>query len=218
MRCRIDCHIMSQKRWLSLTHAAEQLDVHPSTLRRWADNGSISVMITPGGHRRFDATEIDQFAESQKVRSAVALQEIWTESAIAKSRQEIKEQPDKKWLTGQSRESRTQHRVLGQRLVGLVMQYVAAEDSVADDLLDDAKQVGQAYAQIGQSVEMPLTEILQASMTFHETMLETSLELPEKARIRPETNRRLLKRINRILNTVHLSIVGHYESYDHASR
>ena len=39
--------------WLTLSEAAEQLGVHPTTLRRWADNGDIPVSVTPGGHRRF---------------------------------------------------------------------------------------------------------------------------------------------------------------------
>ena len=38
--------------WLSLKAASKKLNVHPTTLRRWADNGDIPVMLTPGGHRR----------------------------------------------------------------------------------------------------------------------------------------------------------------------
>ena len=45
---------------LSLTEAASLLGVHPATLRRWADQGDILVMVTPGGHRRFPRSEIDR--------------------------------------------------------------------------------------------------------------------------------------------------------------
>ena len=41
------------ERWLTLSQAAQELGVHLTTLRRWADNGDIPVMLTPGGHRRF---------------------------------------------------------------------------------------------------------------------------------------------------------------------
>lgn len=208
---------MGDGRWLSLKKAAELLDVHPSTLRRWADSGAIGVMLTPGGHRRFDANEIGQFAQSQRVRSTVALQETWKEKAIANSRQEARES-DADWMQMQNDASRLQHRQLGKRLVGLVMQYVAVDDDADADLLGEAQEIGTDYARVGLSVGMKLTDMLNASMMFHDTMLETSLELPEKARVKPETNRRLLKRINQLLNTVHLAIAHHYETHDYTSR
>jgi len=40
-------------RWMSLGEAARLLGVHPATLRRWADEGVIRCLRTPGGHRRF---------------------------------------------------------------------------------------------------------------------------------------------------------------------
>ena len=34
---------------LTLSDAAALLGVHPATLRRWADQGDVLVMVTPGG-------------------------------------------------------------------------------------------------------------------------------------------------------------------------
>ena len=34
--------------------AAKALDVHPNTLRQWAQDGHIKFTVTPGGHRRYD--------------------------------------------------------------------------------------------------------------------------------------------------------------------
>ena len=39
--------------WLTLGEASRMLGVDPDTLRRWADNGKVDVLKTPGGHRRF---------------------------------------------------------------------------------------------------------------------------------------------------------------------
>jgi len=57
---------MDKKEWLSPKQAAEQLGVHITTLRRWADGGDISVMVTPGGHRRFALADIERFAEERR--------------------------------------------------------------------------------------------------------------------------------------------------------
>jgi len=52
--------MLSSKPLLSLKEAAHLLNVHPSTLRRWADQGDILAVVTPGGHRRFSQQEIER--------------------------------------------------------------------------------------------------------------------------------------------------------------
>ncbi len=44
---------------LRLAEAAALLDVHPDTLRRWADEGKVRSLRTPGGQRRFTRADID---------------------------------------------------------------------------------------------------------------------------------------------------------------
>jgi excisionase family DNA binding protein len=51
--------------WLSLGPASRLLGVDPDTLRRWADEGRIEVYATPGGHRRFDAAEIERIVSAR---------------------------------------------------------------------------------------------------------------------------------------------------------
>ena len=203
------------KNWLSLKAAADQLGVHPSTLRRWADDGAISVMLTPGGHRRFAQADIDQFAASEPVQSTVAVQEVvqqqWAQKAIAQSRQGVDSRQKSSWMKAQDSESRIQFRLLGQRLVGLTMQYIAMHDG-GEELLDEARDIGRIYAKTSIQTGMPLTETLRASLFFHNTLLETSLQWPESATVSAETNQHLLSRINSLLNTVHLAIAGQYES------
>ena len=58
--------------WLTLTQAAKRLNVHPTTLRRWTNNGEIPFMLTPGGHRRFAESALIQFAEARQGLRAAA--------------------------------------------------------------------------------------------------------------------------------------------------
>ena len=48
--------------WLSLHEASQRLNVHPATLREWADRGRIRTFRTPGGHRRFSVEDVDALA------------------------------------------------------------------------------------------------------------------------------------------------------------
>src|SRR5207249_7961743 len=48
--------------WLSMQEASERLHVHADTLRQWADRGRIRTFRTPGGHRRFQAADVEALA------------------------------------------------------------------------------------------------------------------------------------------------------------
>ncbi|MGB1250424.1 MAG: MerR family transcriptional regulator [Candidatus Promineifilaceae bacterium] len=196
--------------WISLKEAAKRLDVHPTTLRRWADKGEIRVTVTPGGHRRFDPAEVERFNNSQRVRRPDEVQSVWAKNAIQNSREGIVARPQASWLQTQDEQTRLQFRSLGQRLVGLAMQYMARQDE-AEDILRQATEMGHEYADVSMATGMGLTDALRASMFFHGQLLESSLELPENARIRPETNRRIMRRINTLLNTIHLGIAARFE-------
>ena len=69
--------------WLPLKQAADRLGVHSTTLRRWADNGDIPVMLTPGGHRRFTVADIERFAEEhRRLKMVAGLEQIWAEARL----------------------------------------------------------------------------------------------------------------------------------------
>lgn len=44
---------------LTVGEAAERLGVHENTMRKWADEGIVPVVRRPGGHRRFEASVIE---------------------------------------------------------------------------------------------------------------------------------------------------------------
>jgi len=71
------CYINSSKTpislILSMTHlsteqVARLLDVTVSTIKRWADEGIIACIKTPGGHRKFELAEVTRFAEGHGMR------------------------------------------------------------------------------------------------------------------------------------------------------
>jgi hypothetical protein len=45
-------------------------------------------------------------------------------------------------------------------------------------------------------------------------MIETALQLPDNVHIQPQANMRLMRRINTLLNTVHLAIAEVYDAHN----
>ena len=52
-----------QPEWLTLGQAAKYLGVAQSTMRKWSDVGKVSAFYTPGGHRRYRRSDLDQFLD-----------------------------------------------------------------------------------------------------------------------------------------------------------
>ena len=197
--------------WLALGRAARVLGEHPITLRRWADHGEITVMLTPGGHRRFALADLQAFAaERKQQRLTSGLEQSWAAQALQHTRREIGARGDKPWLAAFGEADRQQNRELGRRLMGVMLQYVSLSEG-GEDLLAEAVAIGGAYAEHGQALGLSLVETLQAMLFFRDTLVEAAVQMPEAARTRPEANVRLVRRINGLLNAVQLAIAGIYE-------
>jgi len=197
--------------WLGLGRAARWLGVHPITLRRWADQGQIAVMLTAGGHRRFALDDLQRFAaERKQQRLTSGLEQSWAEQALQHTRREIGGRGDQAWLAAFGEADRQHNRELGRRLMGVMLQYVSLNEG-GQDLLAEAVTIGGAYAENAQALGLSLVEALQAMLFFRDTLVEAAVQMPEAARTRPEANVRLVRRINGLLNAVQLAIAGIYE-------
>src|SRR2546421_11505174 len=53
------------KTHLTPTEVAELLMVNPVTVRQWAARGLLRSLTTPGGHRRFLMSDVEEFARSR---------------------------------------------------------------------------------------------------------------------------------------------------------
>lgn len=52
---------MPNDRLLTLQEATAMLGVHDDTVRRWGDAGTLPMVLTPGGHRRFPLSGVQAF-------------------------------------------------------------------------------------------------------------------------------------------------------------
>lgn len=198
--------VTSDETWLSLKAAAEYLNVHTATVRRWADAGQLPHMVTPGGHRRFALSAIRAFVSHP---AGAQPPESWANAALSQVRTDMAAQEGTRWVSSISDTIRERHRQVGRRLMALTLQYLTAEDGT--HLLDEAHTVGREYGEISKSSGITLSDALQAASFFRDKLFDASLDLPETTRPRNNDQRKLLKRINALLNTVQIAIAEVYE-------
>lgn len=197
--------------WISLSVAAKRLNIHVTTLRRWADAGEIPVMLTPGGHRRFAVSDLDSFAQDRRrLKTIGGLEHIWAEQAMTQARKELITLNQAGHLSMFDEKEREHKRILGRRLMGVMLQYISLREG-GDDLLNEARAIGHEHAEEALAASMPLTNAMQIIMFFRDTLMDSALQLPEVAQVHPEANNHLMRRLNTLLNTVELAVA---ETYD----
>jgi excisionase family DNA binding protein len=54
--------------WLRAAEVGARLHVSPKTVSRWAKDGRLPYRRTLGGHRRYDAQQIDQLVRAPTYR------------------------------------------------------------------------------------------------------------------------------------------------------
>jgi excisionase family DNA binding protein len=203
----------SSKEWLTLSQAAQMLGVHPTTLRRWADQGAIPVKVTPGGHRRFLRSDLSTFVNQRHLPERVNTSQVWGDYALVETRRRLIGEPEPRWLAVFQPEHREEERALGRRLIGLIIQHISAPDD-DQDLLVEAKSIAIHYAQNCVQAHLTAAESLEATTFFRDTMTEVAIQMPQVASLEGEAQLRLLRKINQIFNVVQVTVV---ECFDNLS-
>jgi excisionase family DNA binding protein len=195
---------------MTLTEAADALRVHPTTLRRWADSGQVPVFLTPGGHRRFAASDMRHIAARRHaVRKVGPVERIWADQALAAARQQLVAQEGERWLKQHDGGARDRNRQMGQQLMGLILEYLTADEDDGPQL-EQARTIGAHYGHASRDLGLPLTDALRAAMFFRDALTTSAVQLPENVRIPTGSQVRLVMRINRIVNEVQLGVAEAY--------
>ncbi len=200
----------AQERLLALKEAAERLDVHPATLRRWADKGEIEVVLTPGGHRRFPISEIARLRSRSSAATGEAPGRVHysydsslADATLEHTRQGIDEQSGASWREGLDAEDIQEKRALGRRLVELVTKYLHDGDA---SIVVEASAIGRLYGKSARDSGLGLTDALKATFFFRQHIMESVIFSGETGGVRQDIDRETLRRLDHFLNAVELSI------------
>jgi excisionase family DNA binding protein len=184
--------------WLSLAEAAQLLGVHPSTLRRWSDEGRVPSVRTEGGHRRFERTVIEQHLTEQNTATP-ALKAPHTAPPV--------------WVRTFQGTSLTEVRQLGQRLLGLMLQYVTRQNE-DERFLTEGRLVGQGYGKETAEAGLAMLHMVEAFLYFRSQFTEMTIHLPTFPRPGDDAEvRRLHGRMDRFMNEVLLGAIEGYEAH-----
>jgi excisionase family DNA binding protein len=201
--------------WLSLQDASALLGVAASTLRRWGDAGRVPMKRTLGGHRRFARDVIVQLASQQSpqysalpaAHPAPPEPHPWGIDRRELARQE--------WHARlAARPGADRMRGLGQRLLGLLIQYINRRE---DDLrfLNEARVVGANYGREARGAQASMHDTVEAFLFFRSAFSELAMPLPGIAQPTDLAEAVALQsRLNRFMDAILLGLIAGYEGDD----
>ncbi|TLN20906.1 helix-turn-helix domain-containing protein [bacterium] len=200
---------MADSSWLSLSEASKRLGIHFTTLRRWADQGLIEHMRTPGGKRKFSTRAIDEFLErrSTPVQNPKAI-EVLKDKTLVQARTDIQNYKQTKpgWYANISDEQRKLMRATGNKLIALMFQYCSRENE-GEIFLEEGKRIGKVYGRFSASVGLTLEECIRTFLFFSQSMLGSMHETGALQGMADNNSQRLFQRMNYFLDEVMVGMV-----------
>ncbi len=212
----------AQDEWISLHEASALLGVATSTLRRWGDDGRVPMKRTLGGHRRFSRAAILRMADQPQppaqmpahdphhavvAHARAAHHGVWGIDARALTQQHWHSQ-----LAGRVAPDRM--RGLGQRLLGLLIQYINRREEDRR-FLDEARSVGLNYGSEARVSGISMHDTVEAFLFFRSTFSQLALPLPGIAQPTDlDEAAALHARIDHFMNAILLGVIDGFETHE----
>ncbi|HNP74109.1 MAG TPA: helix-turn-helix domain-containing protein [Kouleothrix sp.] len=178
MNTHADIPTPDDAEWLSLHEASALLGVNTSTLRRWGDSGRVPMKRTLGGHRRFSRAAIARLVDAPQTAALVPHHSpakppagtTWAFDSHMLAQQE--------WHTRFSAAPLTSRmRGLGQRLLGLLIQYINRREDDSRFLVE-ARAIGESYGRESRAGGVSLHDTVEAFLFFRSAFAQLAMPLP----------------------------------------
>jgi excisionase family DNA binding protein len=202
--------------WLSLSEAAKQLGVHPSTVRTWSDHGYLPCQRTQGGHRRFRRLDIEMRMNTHWENVTPEADTIYA-NVLRNTRVQISESnlQAEKWYLKMDEEAREQYRLSGRSLVQGLISHLTSDDG---ELQAEAKSLGYEYASRGQRVGLTSVEAAHAFQFFRTAVMDAILTAYEDADVRtPQVWTELFRKMNSFSDLIIITLLDTYEALQHGN-
>lgn len=204
--------------WISLGEAAKLLGVHPTTVRNWADQGDLPFRRTPGRHRRFNRTILQEWAAKHQLDDKLAAPphtqqaQILVEYALGHTRYSVGETDlqHKSWYEKLSADGVQKSRQLGRRLLECLLLHLQDKYPEGEEL-SVARGLGVDYANLLKGEGLTLSQAIQGYMYFDDFLIESVIQMmaPNMSSTASEWSD-LLRQINAFTNEVLTSMTQQY--------
>jgi excisionase family DNA binding protein len=191
----------AREEWLSLQEASERLHVHADTLRQWADRGRIRSFRTPGGHRRFQAADVEALAAHSSPELGLLLYASVGKARMAASAGRLASEP---WYSNFDEAAKEKQRELGHDLMRLLVEHAGHPDNKDAAAING---LGERYAAMAHSVGLSLADAMRAFHLF-ETVVSSSVD--ELALAQAGADAELEREVSWFLNEVLIAMVEAY--------
>lgn len=198
--------------WLTLSEASQVLGVHSITLRAWVDAGKVQAFRTPGGHRRFRRTELLEFVEQHRAAPESRTLVPAHDHALQRIREEMGSKPMRqaKWYMKLTERQRARQRELGQRLLGLLLQFVSRQEN-AHQFLDEAQTLARQYGSELARAGLASADVARGFLFFRRTVINATYA-PDSTRAQVDADGvRLLQRINEFMDELLIATLGAFD-------
>ncbi|NJD58967.1 MAG: hypothetical protein C3F13_19055 [Anaerolineales bacterium] len=202
--------------WLSLSKAAQQLGVHPSTVRAWADHGYLPSQRTQGGHRRFRRSDVELRMHTHWESATPEAPSVYA-NVLRNTRVQISESnlESENWYRKMDNDAREQYRLSGRSLVQGLIGHLTSN---GDGLDAEARSLGYEYASRGQRVGLSSVEAAHAFQFFRTAVMDAILSAYENADVRsPQIWSELFRKMNSFSDIIIITLLDTYEAIQHSS-
>lgn len=207
-----------KEEWLSLGEAAQSLGVHPSTIRSWADQGTLPAHRTPGGHRRFRKQDVEMQLNTRKNEGGALEPSSVIQDILHAARIHIGEGAleNEAWYQKLDEDSRHQYRLSGRSLVQGLVSHLYGE---GDGMEAEARSLGYEYASRGRRCGLSSVEAAHAFQFFRTMVMDSILDAYESASpCSPQTWTTMVRKINTFSDLIIITLLETYDAFVRSGR
>lgn len=202
----------SKSDWVGLREAADILGVHPATVRNWADRGDLPSRRTPGGHRRFRRTDLEEWSQTRHTPPPAEVRML-IQSALGRMRMHISEgeMTRLEWYNHMDENARHQMRQKGLQILDVLQHYLADRPD-SEEQVERVRRLGQEYAEFLIAQGLTLSQAMQGFLVFSDFLHEAALTIVEVVTIRsPLEWLSLLRQVRLFNNQLVMCLTQVYE-------
>jgi excisionase family DNA binding protein len=198
-----------------MAEASETLGIAQATLRRWADDGRVPVYLTPGGHRRFARESLEHVLAEQNRRRPTLARLGASPERLTRAYRAPHPAADgatpAPWLTALDEQERLRFRERGRSMVGLLVEYLDAEDpEAAAAKLREASQLAAEHGRATQRAGASMSEAVEGFLRYRTPFLTSLADMARRRALSTPQATEMLVAADRAMDQLLLAtMTGH---------